>query len=319
MAQLEGGQGCVTLSSGLSAVTTAILATARAGAHILVADTVYGPTRGFCDKVLAGYGVEVSYFDPMIGEGVGDLIRPETAAVVFEAPGSGTFEVPDIPAIARAARAQGAVSILDGTWATPVFCRPLTLGVDIVVHSGSKYILGHSDGMIGFIVANAEHYDTVRRMALALGDRAGSMDIFLALRGLRTLEMRMQHHYRNGLEIARWLHQQPQVARVLHPALESCPGHSFWARDFSGAGGLFSVVMKTSDPTKVRAFVDGLKHFAIGLSWGGFESLALPVDPRGLRSATSWDEQGALIRFSIGNENLDTLMADLKQGLKALD
>ncbi len=318
MAALEGGDGCISLSSGLTAVTVAIMAAAKAGSHVLVADNVYGPTRMFCDNVLTRYGVEVTYFDPMIGAGVSDLMRDNTSAVMFEAPGSGTFEVPDIPAIASAARARGALSLLDATWATPVFCRPLALGVDVVVHSGSKYISGHADAMIGFIVCRAAHYDEMRRMALAFGDRAGANDIFLALRGLRTLELRMRRHHDSGMKVAAWLAEQPTVARILHPAFKDCPGHDFWRRDFSGAGGLFSVVLKPAGEDQIRAFVDGLKMFSVGLSWGGFESLALPVNPSAFRTATEWSAEGPLIRFNIGHEDPDSLIEDLAQAARHL-
>ena len=245
-------------------------------------------------------------------------MRPNTSAVMFEAPGSGTFEMPDIPAIAKVARNHGATSILDATWATPVFCQPLHLGVDVVVHSGSKYISGHADAMIGFIVCKNTHYRDLRNMALAFGDRAGSNDIFLALRGLRTLDMRMRHHHENGLKIARWLSEQPQILRILHPAFEDCPGHEFWKRDFSGAGGLFSVVLKPTSDDRLHAFIDGLKMFSVGLSWGGFESLALPVNPVPMRTATSWHTDGPVVRFSIGNEDPETLVADLAVAMKLL-
>jgi cystathionine beta-lyase len=224
IAELEGRAGCISVSAGLTAVTLALMGAAKAGSHVLVADNIYAPTRGFCDSVLARYGVEVSYFDPMLGGEIAGLMQPNTAAVMFEAPGSGTFEVPDIPAIAKAARAHGALSIFDGTWATPVFCQPLKLGVDVVVHSGSKYIGGHADSMIGFIVCNRETYGPMRRMALAFGDKAGSQDIFLTLRGLRTLEMRMKAAEKADLDISRWLQDQPQVLRVL-------PRHSRTAPD----------------------------------------------------------------------------------------
>lgn len=315
IAELEGAAGCISLSSGLTAVTMALTGAAKAGSHILVADNVYGPTRAFCDSVLTRYGVEVSYFDSMAGlEG---HIRPNTEAVMFEAPGSGTFEVPDIPAIADAARKAGITSIIDGTWATPVFCKPLDLGVDIVVHSGSKYIGGHSDSMIGFVVCNEATYDSTRRTCLAFGDRAGGQDVFLSLRGLRTLEMRMRAAEAAGLQIARWMQDQPQVRRLLHPAFESCPGHQHWKRDFSGAAGLFSVVVNPCDTTKLHTFVDALKLFGVGVSWGGFESLVLPVEPH--RTATRWSQEGHVIRFCIGFEDPKSLIADLSQALPHLD
>ena len=316
MAALEGGHGCISVSAGLTAATLALMGAAGAGRHLLVADNVYEPTRGFCSSVLARYGVEVEYFDPMIGAGLAALMRPETAAVMFEAPGSGTFEVPDIPAIAGVARAQGALSILDGTWATPVFCRPLALGVDVVVHSGSKYICGHADAMIGFIVCNEASYDPMRRMALAFGDRAGGQDVFLALRGLRTLEMRMKQAEAAGLAVARWLAAQPQVLKLLHPAFPDCPGHAHWQRDFSGAAGLFSVLFKPCSDAQMHAFVDALAMFGVGVSWGGFESLVLPVKPN--RTAKPWTEEGRVVRFGIGNESTESLIEDLSQALRHL-
>ena len=261
MTALEGGHGCIAVSAGLVAVSLALMGVAKAGDHVLVADTVYAPTRGFCDTVLARYGVEITYFDPMIGEGLGDLMRNNTVAVMFEAPGSGTFEVPDIPAIARVARERGAISILDGTWATPVFCQPLRLGVDIVVHSGSKYISGHADTMIGFIVCNEATFAPLRKMCLAFGEKAGSQDIFLALRGLRTLEMRMGHAQAAGLTVARWLANQPQMLKILHPAFADCPGHAHWQRDFSGAAGLFGALFKPCSDAQMHAFIDGLAMF----------------------------------------------------------
>lgn len=316
MAELEGAAGCISTSSGVSAISLALTASARAGAHVLVADTVYHNTRGFADHVLPRYGVEVEYFDPMIGAEIAGLMRESTTAVMFEAPGSGTFEVPDIPAIAAAARARGVRSIIDGTWATPVFCRPLSLGVDVVVHSGSKYIGGHSDTMIGFIACNAASWEEMRRMALAFGERAGALDITLSLRGLRTLEMRMRHAEAAGLRVAQWLAEQPQVRRMLHPAFEECPGHAHWKRDFTGAAGLFSVVLEPCSDTAVRGFVDGLKMFALGASWGGFESLVLPMKPH--RTARPWTEEGPVIRFSIGNEAVEDLIDDIAAGLARL-
>ncbi|MEM7428155.1 MAG: cystathionine beta-lyase [Pseudomonadota bacterium] len=318
MAELEGGDGCISVSSGLTAVSIAVMAAAEAGAHVLVADNVYGPTRLFCDNVLIRFGVDVTYFDPIIGSGVADLMRDATSAVLFEAPGSGTFEVPDIAAIADAARAHGAISILDGTWATPVFCQPLSLGVDIVAHSGSKYICGHADAMIGFIVCKAAHYDQMRRMVLAYGDRAGATDIFLALRGLRTLELRMRNHHEAGMKIAHWFADRPEVRRVLHPALPDCPGHEHWSSQFSGAGGLFSVEFVSATHAQSCAFIDALRLFSVGLSWGGFESLALPVDPSAMRTATLWENRGTLIRFNIGNESPESLIADLEQSIHHL-
>jgi len=319
LATLEGAQHCISVSSGLTAVTMALLAAAQADGHVLVADNVYAPTRLFCDTVLARFGVTVTYFDPMVGARLAAMMQPNTTAVMFEAPGTATFEVPDIPAVARVARDAGAVSILDGTWATPVFCRPIELGVDIVAHSGSKYIGGHSDTMIGFIVCNGAHYSMMRKTVLAFGDRAGAHDVFLSLRGLRTLEVRMKNHEAAALKVARWFAAQPQVKKVLHPAFPDCPGHEFWARDFHGSSGIFSVLFKCADKTKTRKFIDGLAMFGIGVSWGGFESLALPFEPAAARTATAWQEAGQLIRFHIGLEDTDDLIADLAQAIQHLD
>ncbi|WP_027255827.1 cystathionine beta-lyase [Leisingera aquimarina] len=317
LAKLEHAEGVTLTSSGVAAVSLTLLTFARPGGHILVADHIYGNTRNFCDSVLARMGVEITYFDPMIGADIAGLIRDTTFAVMFEAPGSGTFEVPDIPAIAGAARAAGVPSILDGTWATPIFCQPLTLGVDVVVASMSKYLSGHSDCMMGMIASTAEHAMAIRKTVMAVGDKTGGQEVFLALRGLRTLKIRMEHFERAGLEMAGWLGEQPQVKQMLHPAYESCPGHAFWKRDFSGASGLFSVVFHPCSDAQIRGFVDALHHFGIGVSWGGYESLVLPVTP--LRTAGTWTEEGQLVRFNIGLEDVDTLKADLAAALPLLN
>ncbi|MEO9274518.1 cystathionine beta-lyase [Marinomonas sp. 5E14-1] len=313
MTELEQGAGCVAVSSGLTACVISLMAFAKAGAHVLVADTVYGPTRAFCDNVLKEYGVSVTYFDPMIGADLSSQIQANTQAVFFEAPGSATFEVPDIPAIAAVAKAAGVTSILDGTWSTPLFCQPLTLGVDVVVHSGSKYISGHSDAMLGFIVAASEQdYAKARKMSLSFGDRAGANDVFLALRGLRTLSVRLRQHEESTMKCIQWLKEQPEVEEILHPAHSDCKGHEFWKRDFKGAAGLFSVVFKSGTEEKVRAMINHLTLFGIGLSWGGYESLALPVDPSSFRTATTWQPVGPIVRFNIGLEDADSLIRDLE-------
>lgn len=317
LARLEKADGVTLTSSGVAAITMALITFAKPDAHLLVADHVYGNTRAFCDTVLARMGVGITYFDPMIGAGVANLIRPETCAVMFEAPGSGTFEMPDIPAIAGAARASGVPSILDGTWATPVFCKPLTLGVDVVVASMSKYLSGHSDCMMGMIASTAEHAMSIRKTVMAFGDKTGGQEVALALRGLRTLKIRMEHFDAAGREMADWFARQPQVKRVLHPAFASCPGHAFWQRDFSGAAGLFGVVFHPCTDDQIRAFVDALHHFGIGVSWGGFESLVLPVTPQ--RSAVTWAEDGQLVRFNIGLEDTGSLKADLAAALPLLN
>jgi cystathionine beta-lyase len=316
MCELESAFGCTIVSSGVAAITLALLGTTKSGDHVLVADHVYGNTRGFCDQVLSRTGVQVEYYDPMIGEAIEAKFRDNTAAVMFEAPGSGTFEFPDIRSIARTAARNGVVTILDGTWATPVFCQPLSLGVDVVVHSGSKYLSGHSDGMIGFIACNEKTHTPIRKTAMAVGDKPGAQEVHLALRGLRTLELRMRRVHDAGIEVATWLRSQPQVDKVLHPVFDDCPGHEHWRRDFSGAAGLFGVVFKPTTDDKVRLFVDSLDMFGIGVSWGGFESLVLPVKP--VRTATTWSKKGPLVRFNIGFEDTDSLIDDLKKALPLL-
>ncbi|MEP3297913.1 MAG: cystathionine beta-lyase [Pseudoruegeria sp.] len=317
LAQLENAQGVTLTSSGVAAITTTLLTFARPNTHLLVADHVYGNTRAFCDTMLGRLGVKVEYFDPMIGADLSKLIQSNTCAVMFEAPGSGTFEVPDIPAIAQAAKAANVPSIIDSTWATPIFCKPLDLGVDVVVASMSKYLSGHSDCMMGMI-ASTEHYaDNIRKTVMAIGDKTGGQEVFLVLRGLRTLKIRMEHFDKAGREIAGWLATQPQVKTLLHPAFESCPGHLFWARDFSGSAGLFSVVFHPCQDDQIRAFVDRLHHFGIGVSWGGYESLVLPVTPA--RSAGTWQQDGQLIRFNIGLEDTASLKADLAAALPLLN
>ena len=316
LAELDGADGVVLTSSGVAAISCCLMALVSAGDHLLVADNIYGNTRGFCETMLKRQGVEVTFFDAMMGAKVTELFKPNTKALMFEAPGSGTFEVPDIPAIAKACRAKGVVSVIDATWSTPIFCKPLALGVDVVVTSGSKYLNGHSDAMIGTIAANAPHLATIRKTVMTVGDKPGAQEVFLSLRGLRTLEMRMKHADNAGRVMAAWLAEQDATLRVLHPAFESCRGHEFWARDFTGASGLFGVVFDATSPEAVTRFVDALQHFGIGVSWGGFESLVLPVTP--VRDANEWREAEHLVRFNIGFDNLETLKADLAQALPLL-
>lgn len=317
IARLEGAENVTLTSSGVAAITMTLMALTRPGRHLLVADNIYGNTRAFCDGLLTQQGVVVEYFDPMIGGDLAGLIRPETCAVLFEAPGSGTFEMPDIPAISAAARAAGIPSILDSTWITPIHCQPLSLGVDILVYSGSKYISGHSDAMLGVIATRGSYAAPIRKAVMQIGDKVGGQEIMLALRGLRTLKMRMAHVDRAGRDMADWFAEQHQVKTVLHPALPSCPGQAHWQRDFTGAAGLFGVVFHPCSDDQIRAFVDALHHFGIGVSWGGFESLVLPVKP--VRTATAWDEPGQLVRFNIGFEDLDNLKADLADALPHLN
>ncbi|MGQ0682681.1 cystathionine beta-lyase [Bradyrhizobium sp.] len=320
MMALEGPQcaGVGIAPSGLAAISTTLLSVTKAGDHILVCDNVYRPSRNFCNGVLARYGVETTYFDPQIGAAIEKLFKPNTKAVLVEAPGSQTFEMPDIPAIAEVAHARGALVIDDNTWATPLFHRSLELGVDISMQAATKYIGGHSDIMFGTISANAKAWPMVAETIRLLGVCAGPDDVFLALRGTRTLAVRLAQHHRSGLEMARWLAARPEVARVLHPGLESDPGHAIWKRDFTGASGLFSIVLEPVPQKAVDALLDTVTLFGMGFSWGGFESLIIPFDCEGYRTATKWSPGGPALRLHIGLENVDDLKADLDRGFAAL-
>jgi cysteine-S-conjugate beta-lyase len=317
---LEGPQcaGVGLAPSGLAAISSALFAVASAGDHLLVCDNAYRPTRTLCNGVLARYGVETTYYDPLIGAGIAGLFKPNTKAVIVEAPGSQSLEMPDIPAIAAAAHARGALVIDDNTWGTPLFHRSLDQGVDISIQAATKYIGGHSDVMFGTISANAKAWPQVAETIRVLGICAGPDDVYLALRGLRTLAVRLNQHFRSGLEIARWLAARPEVARVLHPGLESDPGHAIWKRDFTGASGLFSIVLKPVPQRAVDALLDTVQLFGMGYSWGGFESLVIQFDCADYRSATKWAPGGPALRLHIGLEHVDDLKSDLERGFAAL-
>lgn len=318
VAALEGGYRSVVAPSGLSAITTAILAFAKAGAHVLATDSVYYPTRRFLDGLKDRFGVSVTYYDPAIGAGIAALMRPETTIVYVESPGSITFEMQDIPAIAAAAHAGGAVVIHDGTWGTPLYFKSFAHGVDVSVHAATKYLVGHSDAMLGVIVCNEATFDRVKASAVGLGVCASPDDVFLGLRGLRTMGVRLERHWRTGVDLATWLEGRPEVARVLHPALPSHPGHALWKRDFLGACGLFGVVLKPVPKAAVEALTDGLSLFGMGASWGGFESLILRSHPRSIRTAVPWTETGTLLRIHAGLEDVEDLKADLAAGFDRL-
>ncbi len=313
---LEGPQcaGVGLAPSGLAAISTALLAVLKTGDHLLVCDNAYRPTRNFCNGMLARYGIETTYFDPLIGGAIEKLFKPNTRAVLVEAPGSQSFEMPDILAIAAVAHERGALVIDDNTWATPLYHRSLEQGVDISIQAATKYIGGHSDIMFGTISANAKTWPRVSEAIRLLGVCAGPDDVFLALRGLRTLAVRLAQHHRAGLEMARWLANRPEVIRVLHPALESDPGHAIWKRDFTGASGLFSIVLQAKPQAAVDAMLNSLKLFGMGYSWGGFESLAIPFDCTEYRTATRWAPGGPTLRLHIGLENVEDLKADLDRG-----
>ena len=318
---LEGPQcaGVALAPSGLAAISTTLLAVTKAGDHLLVCDNAYRPTRNFCNGMLSRYGVETTYFDPLIGAGIEKLFKPNTRAILVEAPGSQSFEMADVPAMIAAAHARGAVVIDDNTWATPLYHRSLELGVDISMQAATKYIGGHSDIMFGTISANAKAWPMVTEAMRLLGVYAAPDDVYLALRGTRTLAIRLEQHYRSGLEMARWLEQRPEVLKVLHPALESHPGHAIWKRDFRGASGLFSIVMKPKPQAAVDAMLNSLSLFGMGASWGGFESLAIPFDCATYRTATKWAPGGPAVRLHIGLEHVDDLKADLDCGFAAFN
>lgn len=319
--ELEGPRcaGVGIAPSGLAAISTTLLSVLKAGDHVLVCDSIYRPTRNFCNGMLARYGVETTYFDPLVGSGIEQLLKPNTRAVVVEAPGSQSFEMPDIPAIAAVAHAHGALVIDDNTWATPLYHRSLEQGVDISMQAATKYIGGHSDIMFGTISANEKAWPLIAEGIRLLGVCAGPDDVFLALRGVRTLGVRLAQHHRSGLEMARWLAARPEVIDVLHPALESHPGHAIWKRDFTGASGLFSIVLQPRPQAAVDAMLNTLTLFGMGYSWGGFESLAIPFDCASYRTATRWAPGGPTLRLHIGLENVEDLKADLERGFAAFN
>ena len=316
LTELEpGAAGTLLFPSGVAAVTTALLAVLSPGDELLLVDSAYDPTRAFADGLLKRMGVSTRFYDPMIGGGIADLIGPATRAVFMESPGSLTFEVQDVPAIAAAARAAGAVTILDNTWATPLLFPAMANGIDLAILAGTKYVVGHSDVMLGSVTATAALLPSLTATARTLGQTASPDDAWLAARGLRTMAVRLRQHGETALRIARWLEAQPGVARVLHPALPGCPGHQLFLRDFGGASGLFSFVLDGGDEATRAALIDGLGLFGIGYSWGGFESLALPVDPELFRTIRPWRAEGPVVRLQIGLEDADDLIADLDAGL----
>lgn len=318
MVEVEGGHRAATFPSGLAALAAAILACVKAGDHALVTDSCYGPTRRFCDHTLARFGVETTYFDPLAGAGIADLMRPNTRLLYLESPGSLTFEVHDFPAMARVAHDHGAAVIHDNTWATGVFFRSFDHGADLVVQAATKYPAGHSDVLVGAVVANEAWWPRLRDTSRELGQTASPDDLFLALRGLRTLDARLRQHERSALEVARALRDHPAVARILHPGLEGDPGHALWKRDFLGSTGLFGVELQPCSPDAVARFIEGLECFALGYSWGGYESLICPANlSRHSRRARPWSG-GPLVRLHIGLEDPQDLVADLNRALDGM-
>jgi cystathionine beta-lyase len=316
--ELSGATGTVLAPSGLAAVTLALLSAAGAGDHILVTDSVYRPTRQFCDLILRRTGVETTYYDPTIGADIASLMKANTRVVFTEAPGSQSFEMQDIPAIADAAHARGVCVIMDNTWATPLFFPPHEHGVDMAVEAGTKYLSGHSDLLLGLISANATWWPRLRETFDAFAMCAGPEDVFLALRGLRSLQLRLREAQNQALHFAHWLKDRPEVSQVLHPALADHPGHAIWKRDFRGSSGLFSVILNPAPAAAVAAMLDGLELFGMGYSWGGFESLVIPFNCAPYRTATVWNPGGPALRFQIGFEHLDDLKTDLVKGFERL-
>jgi cysteine-S-conjugate beta-lyase len=315
---ISGAAGTVLLPSGLAAIVAALMTALSAGDHLLMTDSVYEPSRAFAEKALRRFGVETTYYDPTIGAGIEALMRPNTRAVLTESPGSQTLEMQDIPAIAEITHARGACLIMDNTWATPLFFSPHAHGVDLAIEAGTKYLSGHADLLLGLISANASWFERLHACVHLMGIPPGAEDVFLALRGLRTMELRLREAERQGLALAQWLSGRPEVLRVIHPALPDDPGHGLWKRDYSGSSGLFSVVLKPQSEAAVAAFLDGLELFGLGYSWGGYETLVIPFDCTKIRTATRFAPGGPTLRFSVGLEDIEDLKEDLDRGFARL-
>ncbi|MEZ8084544.1 cystathionine beta-lyase [Vibrio sp. 1S139] len=319
MVEVEGGAGCALYPCGTAAISNAILSFVETGDHILMVDTCYEPTRDFCDTIMKKMGVETTYYEPTIGEGIQDLIKPNTKVLFTESPGSVTMEVQDIPTLARIAHEHDIIVMLDNTWAAGVNFSPFDFGVDISIQAATKYIVGHSDVMLGTAVANEKCWDQLREQSYLMGQCVSPDDAYLGLRGIRTLDVRLRQHAESSLKVAKWLETRPEVNHVRHPALESCPGHEFFKRDFTGGNGLFSFVLNNSNIKATTALLDGMTHFSMGYSWGGFESLILANEPSSfdnLRTVANPNFEGTLIRVHIGLEDVDDLIADLEAGLE---
>lgn len=315
---LEGAEHALVTASGLAAITTTLLAFLKAGDHLLVPDSLYGSARNFVNDELVRIGIEVEYYDPTIGAGIEKLMKKSTAVVYCESPGSLTFEMQDVPAIAKVAHAHGAVLVADNTWATPLYQRPFEMGVDVSIHSATKYIGGHSDLVMGVILCNAPHYKRLKQAHRNVGAVTGGDNAYLALRGLRTIAVRLKRHQKHALEVAQWLETLPEVKRVLYPALPSDPGHAIWKRDMTGATGLFGVELGAVSDAALSSMLDGLKHFGMGYSWGGFESLVIAYRPAQQRVATAWDKDTVLLRLHIGLEDPQDLINDLSAAFERL-
>ena len=316
VAEMEGGFDCKAAPSGLAAITAALLAFLKSGDHLLMVDTVYWPVRHLCDTLIMGLGIETTYYDPLLGKGVAALMRPNTRVVYCECPGSQTMEMQDVPATSAAAHAGGAIVMVDNTWSAGHFFKAFEHGCDVSVQAATKYITGHSDVMLGTVVCNEATWPQFKETFESMGLFAGPDDMYQGLRGLRTLDVRLQRHMQSAIEVAQWLRARPEVETVLYPALSNTPGYDIWKRDFTGASGLFSVVLKPTSEVSVAAMLDGLELFSMGYSWGGFESLVVPFKPH--RTAASWEATGPALRFHIGMEHPDDLLRDLDAGFKRL-
>ncbi|MGI1969027.1 cystathionine beta-lyase [Shewanella baltica] len=315
IAELEGGVGTALYPSGAAAISAALLSFLKAGDHLLMVDSVYEPTRDLCTHILGGFGIETTYYNPLIGAGIRDLIRPNTKVLFLESPGSITMEVQDVPTLCRIAHEHGLITMLDNTWASPINSKPFEMGVDISIQAATKYIVGHSDVMIGTATANEKYWPQLREHSYLMGQTTSPDDVYLAARGLRTLGVRMAQHEKNALQVANWLETRPEVDHLRHPAFDTCPGHEFFKRDFSASNGLFSFVLKQGDADAVTALVENMSHFKMGFSWGGYESLILGIfGIEKIRSATKWDASKPLIRLHIGLEDPADLIADLSAG-----
>ena len=316
VAELEGGHDCKAAPSGLAAISSTLLAFLKSGDHLLMVDTCYHPCRHFCDTLLKGLGIETTYYDPLIGKNIASLIRPNTRIIYCESPGSQTMEVQDVPAIAEVARKAGIISVLDNTWSGGHFFKAFAHGCDVSLQAATKYIVGHSDAMLGTVVCNEATWPRFKEAFETMGLFTGPDDMYLGLRGLRTIDVRLARHMESALAMAEWLRGRPEVETVLHPGLPNAPGHTLWKRDFSGSSGLFSVVLKPTSDKAVAAMLDDLQLFSMGYSWGGFESLVVPFKPH--RTATEWTAKGLGLRFHIGLEHVDDLKADLTEGFARL-
>lgn len=319
MVQLEGGHRAMLFPSGLAACTHSLMAFARPGDHVLIVDSAYGPIRQFANETLTKFGIDVTFYDPGIGAGIEALVRDNTRVIYLESPGSMSFEMQDVPAICAVARRRGITTMIDNTWATPFYFKPLAHGVDISIHSATKYICGHSDTLLGIATCNRASWDALANSAGNFGETASPDAAYVALRGLRTLPTRLRQHHASGLRVAEWLVRQPQVASVLHPALADDPGHALWLRDYTGASGLFACVLHPVPRQAFAGFIDSLALFGLGVSWGGFESLVAPINLRNLRTSTRWSHEGPAIRLHIGLEDPEDLIQDLAASFKLME